>query len=263
MPTKPMGFFDQVGYSVKASKLSPAELRQEKAKVLGELRDAKTGAHKDPTAAANAQKKLDILSRYERPSCKPISHEDLKKYQHRCGQRGSGELKADIAKLRDELKQVCGKDPVAEGNSRSKLGVLEGALRTREGEVHKLSKWASCASDAELSKACDGYQKHLDHSRPDYGKTLENLDVVTCEQHKRCRGGDEARRPERPEGQKCEEQSLKDLLTDLVKNLERFHEATTGFDRDPKVAKDAMSHVREDLGELLRRVFQQALSAAA
>jgi hypothetical protein len=222
VPTKPMGVFDQVAYLMKASKMTDAQLRLEKAKVLAELRDATTGEHRDPVAAANAQKKFDILNHIER--------------------------------TRAEIEKLGNRDPVATANAMRKLGVLEGALREREGELHKLGKWAAGASDADLAKAAQDLRKHLKPSSPDFAKTLESLDVITAEQHKR------AEKPA-PVEPKPAEMSLEDLVSDLLKNLERYHEATTGFDRDPAKAQEAMGHIRADIGELLKRLFEEALKA--
>lgn len=259
VPTKPMRALEQIGYSIKASRMSDGQLRQEKAKALGELRDATTGAHRDPVAAANAQKKLDILSHVERsrhPHTKPISNQDLAAFQKQCSQRSSGQLKGDIERTKAELKKLGTHDPVATANAMRKLGVLEGALRTREADVHKLGKWAAGASDADLAKAAQDCKKHLNRSSPDFAKTLENLNVITAEQHKR------ATHPAVPVEPKPAEMSLDDLVGDLLKNLERYHEASTGFDQDPAKAQEAMGHVRADVGELLKRLFEDALKAA-
>lgn len=259
VPTKPMGIFEQVGYSVKASRMTDAQLRQEKAKVLGELRDATTGAHRDPVAAANAQKKLDILGHVERsrtPQTKPISHEELVVFQKAAAQKSSGQLQADIARLKGQLKQLEGKDPVAQANLMRKLGVLEGALTRREAEVHGLGRWAARAGDAELQKAADELRQGLNRSSPDFAKKLESLDIITAEQHRRQVEGPSAPAP------KPAEQSLESLVADLLKNLERYHEATTGFDRDPVKARDAMQHIRSDVTELLKRLVAEALEAA-
>lgn len=259
VPTKPMGVFDQIGYSLKASRMSDSQLRQEKAKALGELRDASTGAHRDPVAAANAQKKLDILNHVERsrhPHTKPISHQELAAFQRQASQRSSGQLKGDIERTKAELKKLGNHDPVATANAMRKLGVLEGALRTREADLSKLGKWAAGASDADLAKAATDCRKHLNRSSPDFAKTLEKLNVITAEQHQR------AEHPAKPPETKPADMSFEDLVGDLLKNLERYQEASTGFDRDPAKAQDAMGHVRADVGELLKRLFEEALKAA-
>lgn len=276
VPTRPMGALEQIGYSLKASRMSDTQLRQEKAKVLGELRDASTGAHRDPVAAANAQKKLDVLSHVERsrrPSTQPLSHADLAAFQRAASQRSSGQLKADITRLKAELQRTQGKDPVAASNAMRKLGVLEGALRKRDADVHKLGRWASHASDADLQKAANGYRAGLDRKSPDYAQKLENLNVITAEQHRRAQAPredghvaplpNETTAPGPVETQPpAAEQSVEALLTDLLKHLERYHEATTGFDRDPAKARDAMQHIRTDVTELLKRAVEEALKAA-
>ncbi|MEW6434302.1 MAG: hypothetical protein AB1730_22610 [Myxococcota bacterium] len=258
VPTRPMNVLEQIGFSLKASKMTDAQLRHEKAKALGELRDATTGAHRDPVAAANAQKKLDILNHIERsrhPHTRPISNQELAAFQKHASQRSSGQLKADIERTKAELKKLGNSDPVAASNAMRKLGVLEGALRKREDELYQLGKWAAGASDADLAKYAQDCRKHLNRSSPDFAKTLENLNVITAEQHKR------AEKPA-PVEPRPAEMSLDDLVGDLLKNLERYHEATTGFDRDPAKAQDAMGHIRADVGELLKRVFEEALKAA-
>lgn len=187
-PTKPSGIGEQVGDYFKYKNMSPDQLKAEKAKLTSTYRDATTGAHKDPQLAANTQKKLDLIKHLEASHTKPISNEDLGKFQKSLEHKSSGELKHLQGSLRHQADALKAKgDLVGAANAQRKLHVVDGAITRHQHELSGVKHRCERMNDKQLGDYVKGLEKQLANpaNASRRGELAEFLQIGRHEQAKR------------------------------------------------------------------------------
>lgn len=143
-PTKKMGFLEKALYNLKANSMSETDLAAEKKKLESTVRDATTGAHKDPVAAANAQEKLQVLAKIEEARNKTVGG-----YKDGLRHMSDDKLAAEKAKWESVVKDAstgASRDPGAVQAAQAKLTAINEELKAREGiAASKDPKYAQAA----------------------------------------------------------------------------------------------------------------------
>lgn len=254
--TKPTGFMEHVGDFVKYRNMSPEQLSAEKGKLTKTLRDATSGDHRDVQLAANTRQKLELINHCEQPRSKPISNDDLQRYQRDLKHCPSAELQRRHGDCRREERDCRQKgDLVGEANCRRKAEVCEGAIVRHRGELADCQKRVGGMSDKQLNDYGRDLDKQLKDPKNAHrrGELCEYQQICRHEQHERlCDRHFPGEKPvEGPRRPGDERRSVEDLIKDLLQGAERYGEATTGVDQSPKVARDALQDIERDLKQLL------------
>ena len=262
-PTRPLNFFNEIAYHAKAATMSDAQIAQERGKLYAELRDATTGAHRDPVEAENCRKKLSILdhvSQARHPQSKPITEAELSKYQAQARNMSDGQLSREKTRLGEAIKNWQA-DPVGAANARRQLGVVDQEVSTRASHRAQFKEQVSGMSDEQLQGAAAQRERALrwfGRDNPAMRNTLEELRTIRQEQLHRLTGGP-VLGPPAEVNNPAEKLDDRELVADLLKAGERYTEATTGLDTDPARAQEAAKQIQRDIAELLKRLFKAAL----
>jgi hypothetical protein len=164
-PSEKLGVLSKLAYGFSVGTMDAPALAGERARQEGLLRDASSGAHQDPIAAANAREKLEMISRREAQlGAQPQS---VEAYRAELRGKTDGQLEAERARL-TALRNDAGfghVDLEATRQAEAKLKEVESELALRQqlaaGPQPEFATSMHGKSDAEVRTEVARQQERL------------------------------------------------------------------------------------------------------